>query len=108
MDVQMMKLLKLIQKNEGKITYNELCRKYPLDINVITKLLNIGYIHLKPIDAYGKPTSETKVFLSLDGRSYLIEKKSEGFKEFIRIIVVPIITGVLSAVLSFLILKLID
>ncbi|NSW93050.1 MAG: hypothetical protein HPY74_20820 [Firmicutes bacterium] len=103
LDTQMIKLLKSIRKSNGQISYSELCNN-PLSENIIMKLRNQGYVSVRPINGYGEPLPESKVFVTPEGENYLLDQRALAFRENIRQILVPIIIGVLSYIAS----KLID
>jgi len=103
MDAQMVKLLKNIRKSKGQVFYDELCQN-PLSEDSLRKLLNQGYASISPVNVYGEPQPETKVYITPEGENFLIDQRSLAIKENIARIVVPIIIGVLCYIAS----KLID
>lgn len=103
MDTQLVKLLKIIRKAKGQAIYNELCQN-PLYEKSLFKLQRLGYVSIRPINSYGEPLPEAKVYLTPEGKNFLLDQRALTVKENIQRIFVPIVIGVLSYISS----KLID
>jgi len=103
MDTQMVKLLKIIRKAKEQAVYHEL-RQNPLYEKSLFKLQKLGYIAIGPVNSYGEPLPEAKVYLTPEGEIFLLDQRALTVKENIQRIFVPIVIGVLSYISS----KLID